>query len=98
MVIIGGNLSPTPLNLGQLMSKGASVTATMLRPRSIQQKADIVTGVRRDILPLVETGALKPFVDAVVSMSDAAEAHTLLESGSTVGNLVLDNQNRSSTR
>ena len=56
LVIIGGNLSPTPLNLGQLIFKGASVTATMLRPRSIQQKADIITGVRRDVLPLVETG------------------------------------------
>jgi NADPH2:quinone reductase len=98
LVIIGGNLSPTPLNLGQLIFKGASVTATMLRPRSIQQKADIVTGVRRDVLPLIETGALKPVVDTVISMSDAAEAHTLLESGSTVGNLVLDNHNRSSTQ
>ena len=98
LVIIGGNLSPTPLNLGQLIFKGASVTATMLRPCSIQQKADIVTGVRRDVLPLIETGALKPVVDTVVPMSDAAQAHTLLESGSTVGSLVLDNHNRSSTR
>ena len=63
LVVIGGNLSPTPLNLGQLIFKGASVTATMLRPRSIQQKADIITGVRRDVLPLVETGAIKPVVD-----------------------------------
>ena len=97
LVIIGGNLSPTPLNLGQLIFKGASVTATMLRPRSIQQKADTITGVRRDVLPLVEAGALKPVIDSVVPMSDAAQAHTLLESGSTVGNVVLDNRNRSST-
>jgi NADPH2:quinone reductase len=69
----------------------------MLRPRSIQQKADIITGVRRDVLPLVETGALKPVIDSVVPMSDATQAHTLLESGSTVGNVVLDNRNRSST-
>ena len=95
LVIIGGNLSPTPLNLGQLIFKGASVTATMLRPRSIQQKADIITGVRRDVLPLVEAGALKPVIDSVVPMSDAAQAHTLLESGSTVGNVVLDNRSSS---
>ena len=95
LVIIGGNLSPTPLNLGQLIFKGASVTATMLRPRSIQQKADIITGVRRDVLPLVESGAIKPVVDTVVPMSDAAQAHTLLESGSTVGNVVLDNRSSS---
>ena len=95
LVIIGGNLSPTPLNLGQLIFKGASVTATLLRPRSIQQKADIITGVRRDVLPLVEAGALKPVIDTVVPMRDAAQAHTLLESGSTVGNVVLDNRSGS---
>ena len=83
------------MNLGQLIFKGASVTATMLRPRSIQQKADIITGVRRDVLPLVEAGALKPVIDSVVPMSDAAQAHTLLESGSTVGNVVLDNRSSS---
>jgi hypothetical protein len=34
--------------------------------------------------------ALKPVIDTVVPMSDAAQAHTLLESGSPVGNVVLD--------
>src|SRR6185312_14656121 len=95
LVIIGGNLSTSQLNRGQLIFKGASVTATMLRSRSIQQKADIITGVRRDVLPLVEAGALKPVIDSVVPMRDAAQAHTLLESGSTVGNVVLDNRSGS---
>jgi len=80
------------LNLGLLIFKGASVTATMLRPRSIQQKADIVAGVHRDVLPLIEAGAIKPVVNTVVPMRDAAQAHSLLESGSPIGNLVLDNR------
>jgi NADPH:quinone reductase-like Zn-dependent oxidoreductase len=61
-------------------------------PRSIQQKADIVAGVRRDVLPLTEAGVIKPVVDTVVPMHDAAQAHSLLESGSPIGNLVLDNR------
>jgi NADPH:quinone reductase-like Zn-dependent oxidoreductase len=85
LVIIGGNLTISPLNLGLLIFKGASVTATMLRPRFIQQKADIVAGVRRDVLPLIEAGAIRPVVDAVVPMRDAAQAHSLLESGSPIG-------------
>ena len=64
----------------------------MLRPRSIQQKADIVAGVRRDVLPLIEARAIKPVVDTVVPMRDAAQAHSLLESGSPIGNVVLDNR------
>src|SRR5258705_1648931 len=92
LVIIGGNLTTSPLNLGLLIFKGASVTATMLRPRSIQHKADIVSGCRREPLPAIEAGAIKPGVETVVPIRDAAQAHSLLESGSPIGNLVLDNR------
>jgi len=90
LVIIGGNLSPTPLNLGQLIFKGASVTATMLRPPF--HPAESRHHHRRP--PRCPTAGrnrrLKPVIDTVVPMSDAAQAHTLLESGSPVGNVVLD--------
>lgn len=92
LVIIGGSTDPTPLDLGLLMSKRASVTATMLRARPIQQKADIIAGVTRDVLPLFESGAVRVVVDTVVPMADAARAHQLLESAQTVGKVVLDNR------
>ena len=92
LVIIGGTLTPSSLDLGALISKRASVTATMLRPRPLSQKADVVAGVRRDVLPLIESGAIRPLVDTVVPMTDAAEAHTLLHGGKTIGNIVLENR------
>ena len=46
----------------------------------------------RDVLPLIEARAIKPVVDTVVPMRNAAQAHSLLESGSPIGNLVLDNR------
>jgi NADPH2:quinone reductase len=92
LVIIGGSMAPTPLDLGLLMSKRASVTATMLRSRPPEQKAAIVAGVTRDVLPLFGAGAIRVVVDTVVPLRDAARAHVLLESKQTVGKLVLDNR------
>lgn len=94
LVIIGGSTTPTLLDIGLLMSKRASVTATMLRARPIHQKADIIAGVTRDVLPLFESGAVRVVVDTIVPMAEAARAHQLLESKQTVGKVILDNRGR----
>lgn len=92
LVVIGGSVAPAPLDLGLLMSKRASVTATMLRGRPAAQKAVIVDGVTRDVLPLFAAGAIRVVVDTVVPLPEAARAHALLESTTTVGKIILDNQ------
>ncbi|WP_236950144.1 NAD(P)H-quinone oxidoreductase [Mycobacterium sp. MS1601] len=92
LVIIGGSTSATPLDIGLLMSKRASVSATMLRARPIVQKAAIIAGVTRDVLPLFETKAVRVVVDTVIPMAQAARAHRLLESKGTVGKVILENQ------
>lgn len=92
LVVIGGSVAPAPLDLGLLMSKRASVTATMLRGRPAAQKAAIVEGVARDVLPLFESGAIRVVVDTVIPLPEAARAHTLLESKTTVGKVILDNR------
>jgi NADPH2:quinone reductase len=92
LVIIGGSTAPALLDLGLLMSKRASVTATMLRSRPPGQKADIVSRVTREVLPLYESGALRVPVDTVIPLAEAWRAHQLMESGKTVGKVVLDNR------
>jgi NADPH2:quinone reductase len=92
LVVIGGSTAPAALDLGLLMAKRASVTATMLRGRPADQKAAIVAGVVREVLPLFENKAIRAIVDTVVPLPDAAQAHRLLESGKTVGKVILDNR------
>lgn len=84
-------LAPTPIDLDVLMRRRASVTATMLRGRSYEQKAEIV-GVRRDVLPLIEAGLIRSVIDTLCPMKGTAQPHTLLDSGSTIGKVVLYNQ------
>jgi len=77
------------LDLGMLLSKRASVTATALRSRPLPDKARIVRGVRDEVWPLIEAGRLRPVIDTVVPMADAAQAHRLVDASSHVGKVLL---------
>ena len=77
------------LDIGLLMRKRAAVLATTLRARPAEEKATIVASVREHVWPLVETGTVRPVVDRVLPMSDAAEAHRVVEAGEHVGKVLL---------
>ncbi|RQW97222.1 NAD(P)H-quinone oxidoreductase [Micromonospora inaquosa] len=77
------------LDLGALLTKRASVTATSLRSRPLAEKAEIVQGVRDDVWPLVEEGRIRPIVDRRLPMTEAAEAHRLVESNDHFGKVLL---------
>ena len=77
------------LDLGALMGKRAAVLATSLRSRPPVEKAAIVASVREHVWPLLESGAVRPVVDRVLPMADAAEAHRVVEAGEHVGKVLL---------
>ncbi|MDH6679121.1 NADPH2:quinone reductase [Rhodococcus sp. LBL1] len=78
------------LNLALLMKKKASVTGTLLRDRSVEQKAEIMQQTREIVIPLVESGAIATTIDAVFPLSDVADAHRYFDSGAHVGKILLD--------
>ncbi|MEV4491349.1 NAD(P)H-quinone oxidoreductase [Micromonospora coxensis] len=77
------------LDLAALLAKRASVAATALRSRPLDDKAEIVRGVREEVWPLVESGAVRPVVDRRLPMTDAAQAHRLVESSDHLGKVLL---------
>ncbi|GII56201.1 NAD(P)H quinone oxidoreductase [Planotetraspora thailandica] len=77
------------LDLGRLMGKRASVSAAGLRVRPVEEKGVICRGVVQNVWPLISAGAIKPVVYAEVPMSDAAQAHRMLESGEHIGKILL---------
>ncbi|MEU6713828.1 NAD(P)H-quinone oxidoreductase [Nonomuraea sp. NPDC046802] len=77
------------LDLGALLAKRGSVHATTLRSRPVDEKGTIVRSVVDNVWPLVGAGAVRPVVYAEVPMSDAAEAHRMLDSGAHVGKILL---------
>jgi putative PIG3 family NAD(P)H quinone oxidoreductase len=79
------------IDLGQLMTKRGSVSATTLRARPAAEKSRIVQAVRDQVWPLVEAGAIRPVIETTMPMSQALQAHRLMESSDHLGKIVLLN-------
>jgi putative PIG3 family NAD(P)H quinone oxidoreductase len=77
------------LNLGAMLAKNASVTATNLRGRPVAEKAHIISEVRANLWPLLENGSVKPITHEVLPAENAAEAHRALDDGDVFGKLLL---------
>jgi putative PIG3 family NAD(P)H quinone oxidoreductase len=85
--MVGGAVGE--LNLGALMARRASVFAAGLRARPIEQKAAIVAGTVAHVWPSIESGRVRPVIDRILPLADAAEAHRVVEASTHIGKVVL---------
>jgi len=77
------------LDFSALMAKRGTIMSTTLRARPAAQKAAVVEAVRASVWPLVDTGALRPVIDRELPMSQAGEAHRVMDASSHIGKIVL---------
>ena len=91
LVIIGflGGSSVKDFSLPALIDKQASVTGSMMRSRTTEEKAEIARAVKTTIWPLLGRGECLPIIDRVFALADAASAHQRIEEGEHIGKIVL---------
>ncbi len=77
------------LSLALLMRKRLRVLGTMLRNRSLEEKVAAVRAFAQDLMPLLESGQLKPIIDATYPLERADEAYEAMERNRNVGKIVL---------
>jgi putative PIG3 family NAD(P)H quinone oxidoreductase len=77
------------LDLAALMAKRGTVTGTTLRARPPEQKTAIVRAVCDDVWPLIEDGEIGPVIDRWLPVTQAAEAHRIVQSSDHIGKVVL---------
>ncbi|WP_294059000.1 NAD(P)H-quinone oxidoreductase [Sphingomonas sp.] len=73
----------------QVMRKRLVLTGSTLRPRDTAFKSLVADELHRAVWPHVIEGRLKPVIDSVWSLDQAAEAHRRMESGEHIGKIVL---------
>ena len=83
------NGATTEVNFMPVMLKRLTLTGSTLRPRSIEEKASLARTLREKVWPLIEAGRVKPLIDTVFPLKDAARAHALMEKSSHIGKIVL---------
>ncbi|CAA7054675.1 unnamed protein product [Microthlaspi erraticum] len=77
------------IKLSSLLPKRLTVLGARLRPRTTESKAIIVAEVEKNVWPAIEAGKVKPVIYKYLPLSQAAEAHSLIESSSHIGKILL---------
>ncbi|MGH8263230.1 MAG: NAD(P)H-quinone oxidoreductase [Steroidobacterales bacterium] len=77
-------------DLRTVMAKRLVITGSMLRPREIEFKRRLRNELLGRVWPMLANERLKPVVDRVFPMSEAAAAHAYFESGVHIGKIVLE--------
>ena len=65
------------LDLGHAAGQAGHRARRQAAGRSLAQKAEIVAETQHAVWPLIESGAVRPIIDRVLTLDDAAEAHRL---------------------
>lgn len=77
------------INTTPIFRKRLTITGSVLRSRSIDEKGAIADAVRRHVWPLLESGAVQVPIHRTFPLADAAKAHRVMEESTHVGKLVL---------
>lgn len=77
------------LDLGPVMTKSLTVGGTTLRRTPLERKVALTRDFADFALQRLERGELRPVIDSVLPLEQAAEAHRRAEANRTAGKLVL---------
>ena len=82
--------SRADFNLGIALAKRLKISGTVLRSRTIQEKAAATVAFARFALPLFESGEIVPNLDRTFAAEDVIDAYGHLASNASFGKVVLE--------
>ena len=86
--LVGGRKAE--FDLGMALTKRLRITGTVLRSRPAEEKAEATRKFSEDVLPLLESGKVKPNIDKIFPVEEIQKAHEYVESNESFGKVVLE--------
>lgn len=89
--VVISTLAGTETNvlLRPLLTKGLHLVGSMLRNRTPEFKAYLLSELVKNVWPKIECGQIRPSIYKVLPIEQAADAHAILERGENIGKVVL---------
>jgi NADPH2:quinone reductase len=81
--------SKANVDFRRIMLKRLHHTGSTLRSRTVADKGAIAHTLEAKVLPLLNTGRVKPIIDSTFPLREAAAAHARMESSAHIGKIVL---------
>ncbi len=72
-----------------ILLKRLTFTGSTLRPRTVDEKADIAQALLKNVWPLLEAKKVRPIIHAAFSLADVRKAHELMETSAHIGKIML---------
>ncbi len=73
-----------------IMMKRLTITGSTLRISPSERKAEIARSLRTRVWPMLAAKTVKPVINEVFPLADAARAHRLMESSAHIGKIMLE--------
>ena len=86
--LMGGGSAP--VNIGLILQKRITWIGTTLRARPLERKLALSQRFIAEVLPLFDSGALRPVIDSRFAFDRIADAHRHIESNANIGKILVD--------
>ena len=86
--LMGG--ASADVNVGLILSKRITWIGTTLRARPLERKLALSQRFIDEVLPLFDTGQLRPVIDSRYPFEQIADAHRHIEANANVGKILVD--------
>ena len=73
-----------------MMRRRLTLTGSTLRPRSVEFKTMVADEIAKTVWPYAAGGRLRPVIDSIFPLAQAAAAHARMDGGAHVGKIVLE--------
>ena len=91
MILVGLTAGrSSEIDLGMTLYKRARIIGTVLRARTTEEKAAATAAFVSEVVPLFESGKIKPNLDRVFPAAEIQAAHRFLESNESFGKVVIE--------
>jgi len=87
IAVLGGGKAQ--ISVAEVMMRRLTLTGSTLRARSDTFKAVVAEEIGNHVWPFVRKGELRPAMDSVMPLAQAARAHARMEAGEHFGKIVL---------
>lgn len=82
--------SRVDVDLQPVMLKRLCMRGSTLRARSAENKASLIDGLQARFWPVLQAGRCLPHIHTVLPLGEASQAHSLMESGTHSGKILLE--------
>ena len=90
---LGGPVSE--INMLDFFKRGVRLIGSTLRSRTSEMKAEILAGIRETLWQGFSSGTIKPIIHGTLQITQAGEAHAILQRSENLGKVVLTIERKS---